>query len=335
MTAILPLASRFPHPPFPDSWYAVAWSSEVPSGLAVPVRAFGRELVAFRSGSGAVHVLDAYCPHMGAHLGHGGRVVDDHLQCPFHGWRFSTDGRCTAAPTAKKLPTCAPLGTWPVRELHGRVWVWFSSVGAAPAWSLPEVLLDPGRKWAASGELERTFPSHPQDIVENAVDPLHFLFIHGMTELLESETVYQEHSLRTRLRVRTGSKRFGFPGIALSGTVTVNIYGMGLQTIETVMVADKLGLHSSTLVVEGITPRDAGTASLLIDLHMVPLRMPGVTWLAQRAFLKAVAFDVDADVQIWTNRRYLPRPLLTSADGEIARYRQWARSFYPEQTARS
>jgi phenylpropionate dioxygenase-like ring-hydroxylating dioxygenase large terminal subunit len=57
----------------------------------------GLELVVFRGAdSGAVSVLDAYCPHLGAHMGVGGQVVGDCMECPFHKWQFAT-GACAAA----------------------------------------------------------------------------------------------------------------------------------------------------------------------------------------------------------------------------------------------
>ena len=39
-----------------------------------------------------VGVTHAFCPHMGAHLGMGGVVVGNSLQCPFHGWSFNVAG---------------------------------------------------------------------------------------------------------------------------------------------------------------------------------------------------------------------------------------------------
>jgi nitrite reductase/ring-hydroxylating ferredoxin subunit len=321
---------RFPFPPFPESWYAIAWSNEVPKGSSVPLSACGQDLVAFRSADGVVHVLDAHCPHLGSHLGYGGKVVHDELHCPFHGWRFAGDGRCTVAPHAGSAPKCKPVRSWTTREIHDRIWIWFSRTDAPPAWSLPATLLDPDLRWAGAGRLNRTFPSHPQDILENAVDPLHFRFIHGMTDVFDVKTLYDEHCITTRLRARTASGRFGLGGFTLTGTITVRVYGMGLQTIHTVMSVDKLGLETTTLVVEGLTPREAGTASLLIDVHMADRLPPGAGWLARRAFYKAVVFDVDADVQVWANRRYLSQPRLTSADGDIGRYRRWARRFYPD-----
>jgi hypothetical protein len=35
-----------------------------------------------------VRAVDAICPHRGAHLGHGGRLHDDSIVCPFHGYQI-------------------------------------------------------------------------------------------------------------------------------------------------------------------------------------------------------------------------------------------------------
>lgn len=48
---------------------------------------------------GDVHVLDAYCPHLGANLGIGGLVKGDCIECPFHLWAFrGSDGQCVNIP---------------------------------------------------------------------------------------------------------------------------------------------------------------------------------------------------------------------------------------------
>ena len=59
----------------------------------------GEHFVVFRTEKGVASVLDAYCPHLGAHLGIGSRVVGDCIECPFHGWKFrGEDGQCMAIP---------------------------------------------------------------------------------------------------------------------------------------------------------------------------------------------------------------------------------------------
>ena len=58
------------------------------------------------AGDGVVGVLDAFCPHLGAHLGMGGTVEGNALRCPFHGWEFATSGACTAIPYATTKVSC-------------------------------------------------------------------------------------------------------------------------------------------------------------------------------------------------------------------------------------
>ena len=66
--------SRSPFP-IPFGWYQIGWPSDVAVGEVKPLRYFGRHLVLWRGQDGVAHVQDAFCPHLGAHLGHGGKVV--------------------------------------------------------------------------------------------------------------------------------------------------------------------------------------------------------------------------------------------------------------------
>ena len=87
------------YPPFyPNGWLPVLESSVLKKSQILPIFAFGNDLVAFRSTAGKVTVLDAYCPHLGAHLGYGGRVINDTVNCPFHGWVFNESGDCVHIP---------------------------------------------------------------------------------------------------------------------------------------------------------------------------------------------------------------------------------------------
>src|SRR5262249_18392626 len=61
---------RFPFPSFPTGWFALASSAELAPGDVKAIRALGRDLVLFRTQSGTACVVDAYCPHLGTHLGH-------------------------------------------------------------------------------------------------------------------------------------------------------------------------------------------------------------------------------------------------------------------------
>ncbi|MEN3271267.1 MAG: hypothetical protein V7636_28, partial [Actinomycetota bacterium] len=68
------LPYRYPMSPYPTGWYLLAESKDVQPGDVLPIEYFGKELVLFRTEAGEAVVLDAHCPHLGAHLGYGGTV---------------------------------------------------------------------------------------------------------------------------------------------------------------------------------------------------------------------------------------------------------------------
>ena len=79
-------ATNKPTPlPIPNGWFAVAWSKDLVAGDVLRARYFDEELVVFRTRSGEVKVLNAYCPHLGAHLAEGGRVACRSMRWPPEG----------------------------------------------------------------------------------------------------------------------------------------------------------------------------------------------------------------------------------------------------------
>jgi phenylpropionate dioxygenase-like ring-hydroxylating dioxygenase large terminal subunit len=106
-----------------DGWVTVASSAELRPGAVLPISCAGRDGIVFRTAAGAAHALDAYCPHLGAHLGYGGTVVGEQVRCPFHHWRFDSSGRCAGIPYAAQIPPGAQLGAWPLREENGAIQV--------------------------------------------------------------------------------------------------------------------------------------------------------------------------------------------------------------------
>jgi nitrite reductase/ring-hydroxylating ferredoxin subunit len=131
---------------FPGGWFALALSRDLgPLGVA-PRRAFGRDLVLWRTADGAAHAANAACPHFGVHMGRGGTVKDDGLACPIHGLRFDRAGQCLPARPGKPAPELS-IRVYPVREAGGVLHVW-RDVGLAP----PQ---EPGPQDAAFAEAWR------------------------------------------------------------------------------------------------------------------------------------------------------------------------------------
>ena len=68
---------------FANSWFRVATSQELSPKQVIPLHYFGKDLVLFRTEKGTPCILDAHCPHLGAHLGYGGTVKDNTIRCPY------------------------------------------------------------------------------------------------------------------------------------------------------------------------------------------------------------------------------------------------------------
>ncbi|HZQ58729.1 MAG TPA: Rieske 2Fe-2S domain-containing protein, partial [Acidimicrobiales bacterium] len=166
---------RFPFP-IPTGWFPVARSADVGPGEGTPVRYFGRDLVVWRTERGTASVLDAYCAHLGAHLGIGKGpkespeagppvIAGECIQCQFHGWRYGTDGVCVEIPySSAPVPAQARVRAWDVLEVNGLIFAWHHLHGEPPAWTLPAIPEFGDPAWAPPVFTERTIDSCLQEV---------------------------------------------------------------------------------------------------------------------------------------------------------------------------
>lgn len=126
----LPHADSFPA--YPESWYWLGTSREF-SRKPTPARLFGRDLVVFRDNEDKLVVMDARCSHMGADLCNG-TVQDGQITCPFHGWKYDSDGQCTSIPHGTEIPKFARQRTYAVEERNACAYVFN---GAKPLFPMP------------------------------------------------------------------------------------------------------------------------------------------------------------------------------------------------------
>jgi phenylpropionate dioxygenase-like ring-hydroxylating dioxygenase large terminal subunit len=168
---------------FVEGWYWVCPSGRVKAGQLRAVSVLGRELAVYRAYDGQAHVVDAHCPHMGAHLAEG-RVDGNGLRCLFHNWNFDERGACVSAPALKSAPDVC-LRSWPTSEKYGMVWIW---TGQKPEQALPfvpelehqEVDVVFGNRFEKS--------CHPNVVMINAIDAHHFNTVHNLPVDLLFET---------------------------------------------------------------------------------------------------------------------------------------------------
>ncbi|MBW4649867.1 MAG: aromatic ring-hydroxylating dioxygenase subunit alpha [Kastovskya adunca ATA6-11-RM4] len=106
-----------------NHWYVVACSQEV-GEQPVSVMFWEEAIALYRDSKGQVQALEDRCPHRFVKLSQG-RVVEDALECAYHGWQINPQGQCSAVPylaANQKLPSCR-IRSYPVREQDGFIWL--------------------------------------------------------------------------------------------------------------------------------------------------------------------------------------------------------------------
>jgi phenylpropionate dioxygenase-like ring-hydroxylating dioxygenase large terminal subunit len=178
---VAPLAERFPT--YPASWYLFGRASELRRG-PVSRELLGRRLVAFRTATGRLSVLDGRCAHLGTDLG-AGLVRGETLQCPFHQWCYGTDGRCVHIPATSVIPDFARLEVYPAVERHGFVYFFNARQALFPLPFFPGV--DPD-DFVASEPFDAVLHCPWWMVMANVFDIQHFRSAHDR-KLLEAPVV--------------------------------------------------------------------------------------------------------------------------------------------------
>ena len=313
------MGGRFPFG-IPTGWFCVGWSGELEVGQIKPLRYFAKDLILFRTSDGRAHVLDAHCPHLGAHLGHGGCLENDAVVCPFHAWKFASDGSIADIPYAKKIPKKTGLRAWSVQECNGMIMVWHDAAGRDPLWEQPVVSEIGDEGWTPIRTREWSVNTCNQEMAENQVDAAHFLYLHGTAAMPVTESKRNGHHLLT-----TSTTAMTTPMGPVDGQIEVNAWGFGFTTTRFTGLVETLLLSSATPVEEescelffAFTVRDVGK---------------GITGGVGKAFMAEISRQLEQDIPIWENKIYLDKPILCDGDGPIGVFRLWSKQFYPEHDA--
>ena len=117
---------------FARGWHCLGLAATFRDGSPHAVEAFGTKLAVFADASGDVHVLDAYCRHMGGDLSRG-TIKGNAIACPFHDWHWGGDGKCTKIPYSRRVPPTARTRSWLTLEQNQQLFVWNDPQGTLPS----------------------------------------------------------------------------------------------------------------------------------------------------------------------------------------------------------
>lgn len=320
---------------FPWGWFSAGFVSELKTGAATPATVNGRELAIYRGASGVLVALDAHCPHLGAHMGHGGTVEGDQLRCHFHGFCFDAKGACTRTGYGTRAPPRARVRSYPVVDFGGVLAVWYDPEGREPLWT-PEF---PDRAgWAVPLENTWVFEGRPQEIAENAVDHGHLSVTHGYeAPRLHGETSFEGPVLRAEIRFGRPLPVFGRRGPTVESHMRITQHGVGLASVQTItpklgvearFVVSSASLDAARVVLRATTMLRSQRHNERLGRLGAALPMRLVDAIVARTIQVSFAADIEQDLPIWRHKRFLERPALVDGDGPVGRYRTWAKQFY-------
>ncbi len=197
-------------------WYFALPASEVKQGKLVHKKLLGEPVLFGRTKDGEVFALKDLCPHRGVLLSSGrilspgdkavGETIkNDEVECPYHGWRFGTDGRCTS------IPSLVPgqdvdvdkirVHRYPVIERQENIWIYMAEEETRPGVSLDEATQPVTEAPVLPGIDETECPRMRDKMVfdcyiDNAVtglmDPAHGPFVHQAWWWRTSSSIHEK-----------------------------------------------------------------------------------------------------------------------------------------------
>lgn len=162
------------HPNLKNFWYPVAFSSDLNNDTMLPIDCFEEPWVIFRGKDGKPGCVQNTCAHRACPL-HLGSVNEGRIQCPYHGWEYSTDGKCEKMPSTRMLNVS--IRSLPCFENEGMVWIWPGD--APPMATLPS--LQPPSGFKIHAEIVMELPVEHGLLLDNLLDLAHAPFTHTST----------------------------------------------------------------------------------------------------------------------------------------------------------
>ncbi|MFE7358965.1 Rieske 2Fe-2S domain-containing protein [Streptomyces sp. NPDC057543] len=319
---------------FARGWHCLGLADSFKDGYPHEIEAFGTKLVVFQGQKeGQLHVLNAYCPHMGGNLAQGS-VKGDAIACPFHDWRWSGNGRCAGIPYARRVPPRAKTRSWLTLERNKQLFVWHDPQGnpPPPEVTVPEIAgihgpdADQWSDW--TWKTLRVDGSNCREIVDNVVDMAHFFYVHyAFPEYFKNvfdghiATQYMESSPRGDMELGTLS----------SGRLRsdASYYGPSYM-IDYLCSEVGGGAEMEIVLINCHYPIDSN--SFMLEYGAIVKRLPGMTdeqaSEAARLTAEGATVGFEQDVEIWQNKTRIDNPLLTEEDGPVYQLRRWYEQFY-------
>ena len=250
-----------------DLWYLGAQSATLKPGRMRREMLLGEPVVISRKNNGTPFALRDICPHRGVPLSAGKIMPEGTVECPYHGWRFKSDGVCSLIPSlvdgqemdASKIRVRA----YPVREQDGLIWIYMAAPGheaAPPASEPPKAGIENAKpRWVES----QTFACGIDHAVIGLMDPAHAPFVHGrwwwrvsIREKTKNYAPLPNGFVMTRHK--PSKQAYKFLGTDVSTEITFELPSARFENISGTIFGKRADVVGLTVC----TPRDAETTEV-------------------------------------------------------------------------
>jgi len=317
---------------FARGWHCLGLASDFRDGAPHSVHAFGTKLVIWADAAGELHVLDAYCRHMGGDLTEGS-VKDGNIACPFHDWRWSGEGRCVGIPYAKRVPLRARTRSWVAKEKNGQLVVWNDPEGNPPPAEveIPDVEGVGSDEWSDWVWTKLVIEgSNCREIIDNVSDMAHFYYIHFafptyFKNVFENHVATQFMESRGRPDIGKASQYAGEENLLRS---EASYFGPAYMINW--LWNDFRGTTVETVLINSHYPIDKN--SFVLQYGVMVKKLPGVdnemANVIAGKFARSFKIGFEQDVEIWQHKTRIDNPLLCEEDGPVYQLRRWYEQFY-------
>lgn len=286
-------------------WFQVAFEKDLVTDMTSTCIG-QRRLLLLRTPAG-IRAFDAHCPHRGANLAFGGRVIDGAIQCPFHHFRIRLG--CSQQSRGEFA-----VREYPLLSAGGMIFVRLSEELDNGWLAYMEALV---RDHHIINGFEMSIRAPSELIIENAFDRLHFHAVHGIrTEAFEVRSgPAGELLVESKFLVPNPGKE-----------VTVARYLAVVVSPALTMVE----LHGTIpyTVITGATDAGNGECTVRLTLALPRSHFPAGP---PRAFYEPLlAYSrrgLEEDRVIWENMSRMTIPCWTTEDHPSIRYSQFCELF--------
>jgi len=293
-----------------DIWYFAVLASGLRPGRMARHEILGEPVMLGRTPGGEVVALRDICPHRAAPLSAGRFVTEangaESVECPYHGWRFSTAGACLAVPSLTTHDTfdVSRIGVrrYPVVETQGMVFIWMAEDARLSIESPPPPPTFPGVVGGAPKLVDHMeFDAHIDHAVVGLMDPAHGPYVHRQWWWRSQASMHEKAKrfepaplgfVMTRHPPSRNSRAYALLGGAPMTEITFRLPGLRWEHIE----AGRRQVLSLTCLTPVNAARTRITQIVWSDHPMFTLARPFVRAGARR-FLRQDGDMVDLQNQ--------------------------------------